>query len=799
MNPDHGFGVNPHTAADPGVDGARSLSVDAAIAAIEAAVSLVSPQGKTRGLTLPATALAARLADAAAVLESSGRVDVLPLVHELEVTAEWLAAGRAVRDAQTAVSAALGSLRARLRGDAGSHWDASQLAAIVNLRSLRREALLFTLPEKGVVAAEPDEPFPAEAVARVLPAFRTGLLGLLKQGLQPATTVLADACRDLGGEAAAGADARRWRQAAEMFGMSSGSAAADLRVALTRLAARLESLLRCVFAPESEIGPGQRAQIWQDVDVLHALMCRLEAGVEIAPARSSQPQIGASGTACSKQALDALEDGADLADGLKALRDALLREGRYERWFEVRKLEREEADSETALRRLSAWEAPPATVGHREIPALVHDHFARAEAALQRLESETLVAEFVPEPVPAGETKASVARLHLGMSPIAVDEALLENLNLAAAEIRGARSRAEANLGSLRGGLQDMERTIRSLRAQLEALELDSSAAAESETQSADRQIDGAPSRLGALSRGIEELQGLQDALHALTEDTESVLASQASEDSELEHGLLKTRLVPVSTQFERWTEAVGTGMRLDIDGGEALLERRQAAALSDALVPLLAACVAGAGAGHIAIDISRPRFDLLLQVRFAGPPIAPAIWAGLSAAFEKLGAFASQHDEAPATAVRIVVPGPPQSLDVVLVELGGQRFALPVDGVAGVLRRPKGVAGGDDLENVSDAECRSLAALLGVPETPVSPGMEPTNHVLLAGESRQPVACRVDAVRRRERVLVRSPGPLLANNPWILAVIVNEHAPPTLVLDLPALVPALIATAAPA
>lgn len=798
MNPDHGFGVNPRTAADPGADGAGSLSVDAAIAAIEAAVSLVSPpQGETRGRTLPATALAARLADAAAVMEASGRVDVMPLVHELEITAQWLAAGRAVRDAQTAVSAALGTLRARLRGDAGSHWDASQLAAIVNLRSLRREALLFTLPEKGVVAAEPDEPLPADAVARVLPAFRTGLLGLFKQGLQPATTVLADACRDLGGEAAAGADARRWRQAAEMFGMSSGSAAAELLLAVTRLAARLESLLRCVFAPESEIGPGERAQIWQDVDVLHALMCRLEAGVETASARSSQTQIGAIGTACSKQALDALEDGADLADGLKALRDALLREGRYERWFEVRKLERDEADPETALRRLSAWEAPPATVGHREIPALVHDHFARAEAALQRLESETLDAEFVPEPVPAGETKASVARSDLGLSPIAVDEALLENLNLAAAEIRGARSRAEANLGSLRGGLQDMERTIRTLRAQLEALELDSSAAAESETRSADRQIDDAPSRLGALSRGIEELQGLQDALHALTEDTESVLASQASEDSELEHGLLKTRLVPVSTQFERWTEAVGTGMRLDIDGGEALLERRQAAALSDALVPLLADCVAGAG--HIAIDISRPRFDLLLQVRFAGPPIAPAIWAGLSAAFEKLGAFASQHDEAPATAVRIVVPGPPQSLDVVLVELGGQRFALPVDGVAGVLRRPKGVAGGDDLENVSDAESRSLAALLGVPETPVPPGMEPTNHVLLAGESRQPVACRVDAIRQRERVLVRSPGPLLANNPWILAVIVNEHAPPTLVLDLPALVPALIATAAPA
>jgi hypothetical protein len=45
--------------------------------------------------------------------------------------------------------------------------------------------------------------------------------------------------------------------------------------------------------------------------------------------------------------------------------------------------------------------------------------------------------------------------------------------------------------------------------------------------------------------------------------------------------------------------------------------------------------------------------------------------------------------------------------------------------------------------------------------------------------------------------MLARSPGSLLANNPWILAVILNEHAPPTLVLDLPALVPALIAEVA--
>ena len=173
------------------------------------------------------------------------------------------------------------------------------------------------------------------------------------------------------------------------------------------------------------------------------------------------------------------------------------------------------------------------------------------------------------------------------------------------------------------------------------------------------------------------------------------------------------------------------------------------------------------------------------------------AAWSALAAGFEPLGAVASRVENEETLSCCIVLPGPPQSVEVLLVGVGGQRFALPVAGVAGVLHRPQ-IAEADFADD-AEAERANLAALLGWPDESPEADAESTNQVLLASGPQQRVACLVDAVYQRERVLVRSPGPLLANNPWVWAVIVREHSPPTLVLDVPALVPALLAAATPA
>lgn len=749
---------------------------------------------ETGARSLSPAALSAWLTEAAAVLEAQERVDVLPLVQELCLTSAWWSERGAGRDTRAALAAGLDALLARLHGGAETQWEIRQLVAIVNLRSVRGQALRFDgLPAKGGAGPESGESISASVAVRVLPTFRAGLVGLLKEAFADAATLLADACREAGAGTAVGRQARRWRRAAEMFDFSSRPEAAGLRVAVTRTAMGLELLLRRLCAGEEDIDGCEHARLWNDVDVLHSLIARIEGAV------CADPQTAANGREDVSRAAKAITEGAEAAERLGALGDGFLHAGHYKRWFDVWKLAQSGADRETVLRRLEGWRTEWGTAGDASASAVVHHHPARARIAAGPFQPRGSVTELAEERAPAVPTSVPGDRPDIVPAAVPVDEALLENLNFAVAEMRGARSRAEANLGSLRGGLQDMERTLRSLRTQLESLEMVPGNARGAETPETDARSRGVPPGLGTLARGIDELQRIQDALHALTEETESVLASQASEHGELEQGLLKTRLIPVSTQFERWAEAVGgvAPASLQVDGGDLLLERRAAIALSDALMPLLQACAVAAGAGSLAVEISRPKFDLVLQIRFAGGPIAPERWRGFAAAFEPQGAFAVQRYDTSVTTCRIVVPGPPQSLDALMVELGGRRFALPVDGVAGVARRAQTLAEAENDSATSVADSRSLAALLGIPEEPASAASGPATYLLLAAESRHQVACRVDAVCGRERVLARSPGPLLAENPWVLAVVLQEHAPPTLVLDLPAVVPALTAPVA--
>ncbi len=76
-----------------------------------------------------------------------------------------------------------------------------------------------------------------------------------------------------------------------------------------------------------------------------------------------------------------------------------------------------------------------------------------------------------------------------------------------------------------------------------------------------------------------------------------------------------------------------------------------------------------------------------------------------------------------------------------------------------------------------------SLAQAIGLESAPANGSM-----CVLVGGGGSPLACRVDGVIGRERMLVRSTGPLLSANPWVLGVVVDATAAPALVLDLGAL-----------
>jgi chemotaxis protein histidine kinase CheA len=282
------------------------------------------------------------------------------------------------------------------------------------------------------------------------------------------------------------------------------------------------------------------------------------------------------------------------------------------------------------------------------------------------------------------------------------------------------------------------------------------------------------------------------------------------SEDNELDEALLKTQLASVGTQFDTWTESVrraaaarGVELAVEITGAEVSLERHQADALSRALIPMLEACVregrprdaasadaARAEPAGIRITVSRPRFDVVVEVIYLGAPLPPEIWLVHAVALNALGAIGNQTVGPEGTVtLGITLPGPPQAMELLVVELGESRFALPVDHLAGVSRLLR-----QDLEKAEDGfrvhhegqayPLASLASLLGVAGTADADSSERLSIVFIADTVRS-AACLVDRVQGRERSLVRSPGPLLLDNPWVWGVVINDSAPPILVLDV--------------
>jgi chemotaxis protein histidine kinase CheA len=759
--------------------------------------------------------LPVQLRAAATFFQAQRRLEALPLVQELLTTLESVGAGAAGKDLGIAVSMSLELLAARLLERADANWHASQVAVVCDLRSvcgaepLSQNPMLSASPDasemspEGAIVTQSGES--DEASRLFLPAYREALLGLLTDASAAHAEALADVCLRASGHAANEDRARLCRSGARLFETAARCGQAG-RPALRRLAVQMEQAFREQDQVEgSKLPTGQHPGLGDDLEFLRRLLLFVSADP---PAEPGDPELLAAvplpldrrllANTCAALA-DASRDDAALR---ARVRDAFLLLGDYERWFEAWKLDTGDAAPEAFRSAAVTWsEAFAAARGDDEpaLPEKLRTHLAHAEATLRRLAEEPPVEHHAGGSEPGG---------------ISVDESLLEHLNLAAAEIRGVRSRAEANLGSLRGGFENMERAIKTLRGQLEALEVD----AESPTGSASTAGDtaaGADSasvheRLGALSRGITELAELKDALNALTEDTESALAAQVSEDNELDEALLKTQLASVGTQFDTWTESVrraaaarGVELAVEITGAEVSLERHQADALSRALIPMLEACVregrprdsssahaARAEPAGIRITVSRPRFDVVVEVIYLGAPLPPEIWLVHAVALNALGAIGNQTVGPEGTVtLGITLPGPPQAMELLVVELGESRFALPVDHLAGVSRLLR-----QDLEKAEDGfrvhhegqayPLASLASLLGVAGTADADSSERLSIVFIADTVRS-AACLVDRVQGRERSLVRSPGPLLLDNPWVWGVVINDSAPPILVLDV--------------
>jgi len=279
----------------------------------------------------------------------------------------------------------------------------------------------------------------------------------------------------------------------------------------------------------------------------------------------------------------------------------------------------EDAEEPTLRVYIPSAEYPPATVSvypaGPDEPEAFEPEFVEPEAVEpEAVEPEAVEPEAVePEPEPElvepaaaePETTAVPAAATppeprvLGVVPIArqelarVDAELLENLLNSAGEVGIHRARLEEQLGSVQFNLEELSATVIRLRDQLRKMEI------ETETQIIHRHQGDIASRgdfdpleldrystIQQLSRALAEtasdVASIQQLIGERMRDAEALIVQQSRAVSELQDGLMRTRLVPFNRHAQRLSRLVrqiaseyGRRAELQVAGGTAELDRQ--------------------------------------------------------------------------------------------------------------------------------------------------------------------------------------------------------------------------------
>jgi chemosensory pili system protein ChpA (sensor histidine kinase/response regulator) len=195
-----------------------------------------------------------------------------------------------------------------------------------------------------------------------------------------------------------------------------------------------------------------------------------------------------------------------------------------------------------------------------------------------------------PQPVPPGrEPGAGGERQEMAR----VDAELLDQLLNISGEASIARARLEQQLGSIDFNLGELSRTVTRLKDQLRSLEI------ETEAQILHKHEEEVPHRgefdpleldryssiqqySRALAETANDVASLQQLLENLAKDTQNLLQQQARTITELQNGLMRTRMVPFQRHVQRLARIVrqaasDTGKRaeLTIEGASGELDRQ--------------------------------------------------------------------------------------------------------------------------------------------------------------------------------------------------------------------------------
>ena len=266
-------------------------------------------------------------------------------------------------------------------------------------------------------------------------------------------------------------------------------------------------------------------------------------------------------------------------------------------------------------------------------------------------EVEPLKEKVEPQPVDNKKEPATQEKSQSKKSRIRVRSELLDRLVNNAGEVSIFRARLEQQNGDLSFNLSELDQTVSRLRDQLRNLEIETEAQIlfryerekEADEESVEKAFDPLEldrfSNMQQLSRSlietVNDLASIKELMEELARDNETLLMQQFRVATDLQDGLLRTRMVPFSQVIPRLHRIVrqtcnqlGKNATLEVQGAEgemdrgildrilAPLEHLLRNAVSHGIESPRERTVAGKDrAGVILLSLSREATDVLITV----------------------------------------------------------------------------------------------------------------------------------------------------------------------------------------
>jgi chemosensory pili system protein ChpA (sensor histidine kinase/response regulator) len=228
------------------------------------------------------------------------------------------------------------------------------------------------------------------------------------------------------------------------------------------------------------------------------------------------------------------------------------------------------------------------------VETVAADHEAVAEAPEQHAEAPAPLPPIeLPSLLPAEEPLAEETA-RTAQEQIRVRADLLDSLVNNAGEVAIYRSRLEQQVSAYRFNLVELEQTVSRLRGQLRMLEIETEAQIIARFQREHREAGIGvfdPLELDrfsqlqqysrALAESVSDLVSIQNMLDELTRQAETLLIQQSRVSSELQEGLLRTRMLPFDTMvpnlrrtLRQAAQEEGKSAQLYVEGAHGEMDR---------------------------------------------------------------------------------------------------------------------------------------------------------------------------------------------------------------------------------